>query len=103
MDPKIIVHYSPEYGSTTPDGQIVKRVEEIIEDFIANKYTNVVYVGSEIILIAFRVAVKEGKLRPKDIVFRFKNQNIQIDKNGECSHYPEGFMDFTNSLLMRLI
>ena len=70
---------------------------------------------SDHIINGVRVAVKDGKLSAKNVkIFYFDRildsveqysniEEIQIDKNGELSNYPKGFLDEWNEQLMKLI
>lgn len=70
---------------------------------------------SDHIINGIRVAVKNKKLLPKNIkIFYFDRvlarseqystvEEILIDKNGELSTYPQGFLDEWNEQLMELI
>lgn len=70
---------------------------------------------SDHIINAIRVAVKEGDVSCIDVQYPWfykvtteREQytdiiNIQLDRNGELSEYPEGFMEEWNNQLLRLV
>lgn len=68
---------------------------------------------SDHIINGIRVAVKEGLLNPEDVIFHFfdkpKGQKdvvispIRIDKDGNLSDYPDGFLDEWDNQLLKLI
>ena len=70
---------------------------------------------SDHVLNGIRVAVKKGKLSKENLmIFYFDRilncseqysniEEIRIDKNGELSSYPKGFLDEWNEQLMKLI
>jgi len=75
----------------------------------------IVETHSDHIINGIRVAVKEQKLSDKNIKFFYFDrildcseqysdiQEILIDRNGELSSYPRGFLDEWNEQLMKLI
>jgi hypothetical protein len=52
---------------------------------------------------AIRILIVEEKLDYKEVLCRFKELTIRIDKYASMSDYPEGFCDIYNNILMDLI
>jgi len=53
-------------------------------------------------LMALRVAIKEGRIKHTDILFKYKGQKIYPDKDGRLSDWPEGMADTLDKMLMYL-
>lgn len=67
-------------------------------------------VANALVIYAFRVLVKEGKIKPYTELFLYNRATdpdlehpIQVDKNGEQEDYPLGMMDEYSNILMRLL
>lgn len=70
-----------------------------------NVWTKKMYIktSSEILILAFRVLVKQGVIPHTEIRFKFGRQMIKIDKNGELDKYPPGFCETYTNLLSMLV
>ena len=63
------------------------------------------------VFLQIRIAVKEGRISYDDVLIQhisrndtgFKVHKIHLDKNGECSQYPNGFFDVIEKQLFKLI
>ena len=102
-----------------PESHLHPRGQSIIGRMMAYAAQEGVYIIAEThsdhIINGIRVAVKEGKLSPGNTkIFYFDRilnsceqysdiKEILIDRNGEISHYPRGFLDEWNEQLMKLI
>lgn len=81
----------------------LKKVENTEQELQVN-------VANCLVIYAFRVLVKEGKIKPYKELFLYNlstdpnlKKPIEVDKNGEQSDYPEGMMDEYSNILIRLI
>lgn len=75
----------------------------------------IVETHSDHIINGIRVAVKEGSIPSADVQFPWfykittdseqytDIENIKVDKSGELSRYPEGFMEEWNNQLLKLV
>lgn len=99
---KIIYH--PTLGAAVPDGRLEQTVADIIRRYHLDNDKNIYLTSSELLIDAFRVAVVEGQINCKDIVFSYNNEeDIRVDNYGTLSDYPQGFLETHNGLLFRLI
>lgn len=69
-----------------------------------------VNVANGLVIYAFRVLVKEGKINPYTELFLYNKETdpnlvypIKVDKNGEQEKYPLGMMDTYSDILMKLL
>lgn len=69
-----------------------------------------VSVANALVIHAFRILVKEGKIKPYDELFLYNKSTdpklkhpIRVDKNGEQDDYPLNMLDEWSNLLMKLI
>ena len=60
-------------------------------------------VNNELMIYAFRILVKRGVIPHNNIVFKFKEQVIRLDRNGRIECYPHGFSDTLDNILMELL
>lgn len=90
------------------DGQVEHFVEEMIEYYKrgapdGSNANMILPVGQELVITAFRVAVKNKQLVPGDICVIFKGHFLPIDENGRFNHWPDGFCDVFDKLLDQLL
>ena len=95
----LIVTYNPGYGFGVADGGVVQIVDEILQ----KKMTRVV-VSNQSVIDELRLRVCKGEISHNEIVFKFKDKYIEVNKYGASpSGYPKGFMstviDRTTELL----
>lgn len=98
---KIMVIYDPNKGVVKRDGELKSYVKEIID--VAKTKNVTVHCANELLIEAFRVAVKKGEIDPKEIVFFFNGEVININKGGNLSEYPKGFLDTHMGFLFELL
>jgi len=63
------------------------------------------------VFLQIRIAIKEGRISHNDVLIQhisrndagFKAHKIHLDKNGECSQYPDGLFDSIENQLFKLI
>lgn len=96
-----------------PDNLLVSYTDAIVKNHNDPKwrayYGNIGITSNSMVLhTAFRVAIKEGRLKPEDFETTYVHEDgrvwtIAVDKDGDCSCYPEGFFDTFENLLTRLL
>jgi hypothetical protein len=69
-----------------------------------------VNIANSLVIYAFRVLVKEGKIKPYTELFLYNKSTdpdlkhpIKVDKNGEQESYPLGMCDEYSNILMKLL
>lgn len=67
-------------------------------------------VANALVIYAFKVLVKEGRIKPYTELFLYNKATdpnlkkpIEVDKIGEQSDYPEGMMEEYSNILLRLL
>jgi hypothetical protein len=87
------------------DFDIDRYVELFIRNIKKNKDVSTsTGTSSELLILAFRVAVKEGKIDCKNIRFRFDKDIIYVDKDGRfLGPLSDGFCDHFDKYLAKLL
>lgn len=98
----LIITYDSENGRVVQDAKVESYCTSLIECTEQTDVENEVIVGSSIIIDQFRVLVKEGKIKYKNIIFRFNDVDIRINVHGDLENYPRGFCDYNDLLLNKL-
>lgn len=98
----IEITYDPKLGKSVPDGKVQSWVETFISDALTHN-VKACKVGSELMIHAIRLAIKQGKLDHNDVVFVFEGEEIKSDKDGRMFHWPLGFCDHYESFLSKLL
>jgi hypothetical protein len=110
----LIIEYTPNDSNpycAVRDGNTEKLCNDIINLGPLPSYSNYMHNGKDIILnystsnifTEFRVAIKEGRISPTDIRFKFNGELIEYDKNGRSENWPDGFLDYEHKLLERML
>lgn len=89
------VTYS-ENGICVPDNKAVEFA------FNAWNKQNDIEISNEIIIFAFRLLVYNKTIPHKQLVFCFKGQIIEVDKDAKLINRPKGFCDTYINLLTKL-
>lgn len=55
------------------------------------------------LITAFRMLIAEGKIPHNDIVFKFRDNIIQVLKDGSLSDFPKGFADTELDMMWRIM
>jgi hypothetical protein len=75
--------YAPENGYVVPDNKMMDYVEKVIQYYNSSKEMPCeLLIGSELMLSAFRVAVKRKLISCEEIVFEFDGDSIPVDSDG---------------------
>ncbi len=100
---KLRVIWSPTSDTyVIPDPFVEQKVRINIREFNEGVKDYNVYVGAEIIILAFRLAVKESQISSKDIVFIFDGFEYSVNKDGRFTR-PVLFDSMYDNLLQRLL
>ena len=91
-----------------PDGLVEKYVVNKIKlhnDMVQNYNAagTTVLVGSGLIILAFLVEVRQGKIDHSEIKFKSGNVYHDVDKNGNLSGKDDDFLLIYNGFLFKLI
>lgn len=96
------LRYDPTTGEAVRD----ERADRLARDFISlsseDRTVDLVY-GTENIFYAVRILIQEGKIDPGNIQIQFRDTLIQVNRRGDLSEWPEGFCDYTDRWLEKLI
>jgi len=95
---KLYITFSDK-GFAFPDSKVI---EKALESYISIKDTDQsleILVSAYSSILAYRVLVKRGIIKPEEIIFVVNDKEIQIDKNGKLSSYPKEYnIDFSLEL-----
>lgn len=98
------IEYNPTDGFVCPDDQIEAYVDNIATKFdyhVAQEKT--IDIGSELIIMAIRVAIIE-RLLPYDLItFIYEGKEFQFDANARTNDWPSGFCEHIDEYLEILI
>ena len=102
--------FDPINGHVVPDGKINEWANSLHDCFLGTPIRDLV-VGSETMVHELRARHAEGKLKLTELVtFRCNGSTepgdwiqMRIGKDGNIDHWPNGFCDFTEAALFRLI
>lgn len=73
------------------------------EKFVLDNIGKEIEVSSDLVVLAARCLVKEGKINHKEIIFIYNREVIHCDKYGNLASWPRGFCDMHEDLLLRII
>lgn len=105
----LIVEYIETNGLICPDAEAIITAQSIwdshlSEDFpVNNKGEKFISVSSEILVHAFRILVLRKIITVNEIMFKYKNTIILVDKDGRLNKWPKGFCDTVDNFLMELL
>jgi hypothetical protein len=84
------------------DGGAEKYVKDIVKRAAGGMYT-VLLTSQELIIDYVRVCIMEKIISPKDVEFLYNDKVIIPDENGMLDHWPEGFCDYRDKLLNKML
>lgn len=99
QETRILLVYDPVHGVPTSDGLVA----EFVADIVSSQQQHLIYTSSSLVVACFQLAVFKKDLLPSDIGIRFNDQKIIIYESGRFDHYPIGFCDHMENILMQLI
>jgi hypothetical protein len=73
------------------DNIAVPVVDSKIQTFVnvtLNSKYEFCYVAQTVLIDAFRLAVMEGRINHKEVVFIYEGEEFEVGKNGRFDHYP---------------
>lgn len=103
--PKIIVVYDPQKGIALADGRISNYVDQalkVIPDLSSGTPYRI-FVGTESLVNAFRIALKQGRVSTEDIGFEFEGKPVPHTPQGRFTDWPAGFCALMDMQLTELV
>ena len=100
---KIRIIYDNAVGLILPDAEVALWVNDLVRKYETSKEDYSVTVANEIIVMAVRLAVCQGRINHEDIVFVFMEQEVPMDKNARIENWPNGFCDTYDRILDGLL
>lgn len=95
--------YDPKHRYALPDGLIERRVSRLIKQAeMAAPRPFEVTVSNELMVLAFRLAIKHGRLDHEQVRFRFGNTVIAPDKTGRLPGRPDSLCYHFEKYLLEL-
>lgn len=88
-------------GVTFPDGVVEQEVLRFYE--VSTRGPVTLRTSSELVVHAARALIAEGKIPHEAIEFVFDGSVIRHSKAGRMQHWPDGFCDVSDKLLMRIL
>jgi hypothetical protein len=117
----INVVYCPLTGASMPDGcidyfcDIIEKLGRFRFDDgdlpVSENVGHTTIVGSLLIVDELRARMVEGRLKIDKMIYRYtdketnttKDINLKIDENAKIEFWPEGFCDYNEKSLMRIL
>jgi hypothetical protein len=99
---KYVFEYSPS-GTVVADDLALSYVENQIKEC---KFTDGImyfYFGTEVMIQAVRILALRGVISYEDILFKYKDTEITIDKYCSLSIWPKGFCGVFDDFLIELL
>lgn len=98
----IKIYFNPFTGKTIPDAHIKQYCLDNM-----NKVEHVDEIGSEMLLVGYRYAIKKLNVPLENVVFYFKDENNKYEpysfdaslKVKDCKNYPSLYTDMLFDLL----
>ena len=84
------------------DGEAEKYVRDIVKSAAWGMYT-VLPTSQELVVDYVRLCIMEKIISHKDVEFSFEDKIIIPDKNGMLDWWPDGFCDYRDKLLNKII
>ena len=103
MATKLIIEYDAENGDAIPDGKAMETVLNAYKLSLRFNTPSFLKTSSENVVLAARVAIKEGKFSHEKVEFRYKQESWYMDKDGRNEFWPVGFCDTCSRFLERLL
>jgi len=103
----INIWYDPKNGLALRDAEVSQYVTDVIKSHDPHYGTSTICISSELIVQEFRTRIKLGEISHDHIKFSFLTDGHEIeirpDKNGRLEQWPDGFCDYNDKLLDKLI
>jgi hypothetical protein len=78
--------------------------EESARDFLLRSNgDDRIAISNSIFITAVRALICEGHIPHTEVQFIFDGQTLLPNKDGRMAHWPRGFCDYTDDLLMRIL
>jgi hypothetical protein len=104
MSYKLNVVYDPyDYRVAVPDALAKDTAGGFVS--LVNKYPGqyTYTVSNEIVILWLRISIAKGLIKAKDVRVIYNDQVITFDKNGRCETWPEGFCDWYDKAVEKLV
>jgi hypothetical protein len=99
----LTIEYNPNTDQNLiPDGKILNFVEGEINTFqqlYSETLDRSIIIGNQLVIDAFRLAIKQDRIKNTDVVFKYNNELMYPDNDGKLPLWPEGFCD-THSIIL---
>lgn len=99
---KLHVNYTVD-GFNHSDFEALEIVKGLVEEARAQNSEIHLKTTNANVVYAARVLLKEGFISKNEVAFLYNHLELNHDSNGEFENYPDGFLDISTKLLMRLI
>lgn len=90
-------------GVAIPDMKVEKWAEEVIEKYNSSKGDTTIEIGTEVMLMQFRICVRRGLISHEDVRFCFHEEalfEVKAKSNGKLEYCPTTVIE---SQLMELM
>lgn len=101
--PKLTVVYDPFSGLYCRDSEAEELVNSTIENFFSAGRNMEIRVATNLLINYFRLALCRGRIGVNNIEFKFMDQLLAHNEDGQFSHWPEGFCDYDENVLMEIL
>lgn len=107
----LTIIYDPINGTAVADGLAMDTAKLIWQGY-KERHEAMTYLeaitylpdtSSEVLINAFRVLVKRGHIPYEELIFKYKDQILLINKYGKLDHWPKCFCDYTEEMMSELI
>lgn len=90
-------------GKSINDWDVESFCNTVYKNFQKSKETLNIEVCNEIVILRFRAMVAEGLIKPEEIVFIFKCDEIKVNKHGRLLKSPKDFCDRSDNYLDKIL
>lgn len=85
------------------DFSVQSVTKDIINTYNFNNNNMLYKTANGLVIQTFRLHVKNKLISHKEIIFKYQDQEIQLDKHGNLDEWPEGFCDEYEKVLIDLV
>lgn len=79
------------------------RAKEVIDVFLSQEEDRVFDTSNEIVIHVFRALVKEQYIEARYMEIQFAGETLELDVSGKLSYWPEGFCDYYEKIILRIL
>lgn len=99
----IKLNFKNDKANVIPDGLCTDFVSETIKQYKENKEPMIVEIGTEVLFLCFRVAIKEKAISFDEIEFITENGKIEVSQNGKLMNAPNDYFCYWEDALFKLL